>query len=85
MQMGAEVRVSIADVDSDPLLNRYWPPSISVHHGSCTETDFSTMDKKPRTHTEKYGRNRTESVKSVFFGKVWPPLVRRPSGDNKNF
>ena len=74
MQMGAEIRVSIADVDSDPLLNWYWPPSASVHRGSYSETNFFTMDKKARTRTQKYGWTRTESIKSVFFRKTWPPL-----------
>ena len=75
LQMGAEICVSVADVDSDPLLDGYWPPSTFVHRGSCSEADFSTTDKKAWTRTEKYGRARTESVKSVFFGKVWPPLM----------
>ena len=53
MQMGAEIIVSIVDVDSDPLLSRYWPPSTSVYRGSYLETDFSTTDKKPRAQTQK--------------------------------
>ena len=73
--MGAEIRVSIVDVDSDPLLSWYWPPSTFVHSGSYSETDFSTIDKKARIQIQKYGRTRMESVKSVFFGKVWPPLL----------
>ena len=44
MQMGAEIRVSVADIDSDPLLRRYWPPSTSVRRGSSSETDFSITD-----------------------------------------
>ena len=44
VQMGAEIRVSIADFDSDPLLSRYWHPSTSVRRGSCSETDSTTMD-----------------------------------------
>ena len=75
LQMGAEIRVSITDVDLDLLLSRYWPPSTFVGNGSCSETDFSTTDKKTRTWAEKYRWTRTESVKSVFFGKVWPPLL----------
>ena len=44
LQMGAETRVSIVDVDIDPLLSWYWPPSTFVHCGSCLETDSSTTD-----------------------------------------
>ena len=44
MQMGAEIRVFVADVDSDPLVSHYWPPSMFVHRASCSETDFSTTD-----------------------------------------
>ena len=73
VQMRAEIRVSIADVDLDPYLNRYWPPSTSVHRGSCSETDSATRDQRARRRTQKYGQCRMESVKSVFFRKVWPP------------
>ena len=72
LQMGAEIRVFIADVDSDPFLIRYWPPNTIVHRGSYLETDSSTMDKKAWTRTEKYGWTRMESVKPMLFGRVWP-------------
>ena len=44
VQISAEIHVSIADVDSDPLLSQCWPPSTSVHRGSYSETDFFTTD-----------------------------------------
>ena len=47
MQMGAEIRVSVADVDTDPLLSQNWPPSTSIRHGSCKsylETDSATTN-----------------------------------------
>ena len=34
VQTGAEIRVSVADVDTDSLLSQNWPPSTLVHHGS---------------------------------------------------
>ena len=34
VQIGAEIRVSVADVDTDSLLNHNWPPSTLVRHGS---------------------------------------------------
>ena len=33
LQMGAEIRQSVADVDTDSLLSQNWPPSMSVRHG----------------------------------------------------
>ena len=75
MQIGAEIRVSLADVDSDPLLSQYWPPNTSIRHGSCSKNDFAIMDYKTQTQTQKYGRTHRESVKSVVLGQVWPPLL----------
>ena len=46
MQVGAKIRMSIADVGSDPLLSWYWPPSTSIHRGSCSETNSATTIKK---------------------------------------
>ena len=46
MQVGAKIRVSVADVGSDPLLSWYWPPNTSVHRGSYSETDSATTTKK---------------------------------------
>ena len=34
VQTGAEIRVSIADVDTDSLLSQNWPSSTLVRHGS---------------------------------------------------
>ena len=34
MHIGAEIRVSIADVDTDSLLSQNWPPSTLVRYGS---------------------------------------------------
>ena len=31
MQMGAEIRQSVADVDTDSLLSQNWPPSRDGH------------------------------------------------------
>ena len=56
MQIGAEIRVSVADVDTDFLLSQNWPPSTLVHHGSCkscSETDSANTDCKK--WTERYG------------------------------
>ena len=44
MQIGAEICVSIVDVDLDPLLTQYWPPSTFVRCGSYLETDFANID-----------------------------------------
>ena len=47
LEMGAEIRVSIAEVDTDPLHSQNWPPSTSVRYGSCrsySETDSATTD-----------------------------------------
>ena len=47
VQMGAEIRQSVADVDTDSLLSQNWPPSTLVRHGSCrscSETDSATTD-----------------------------------------
>ena len=46
MQIGAEIRVSVAEVDSDLLLSQYWSPSTFVHRGSCSETDFPPWRKR---------------------------------------
>ena len=34
VQTDAEIRVSVADVDTDSLLSQNWPPSTLVRHGS---------------------------------------------------
>ena len=34
VQIGAETRQSIADVNTDSLLSQNWPPSTLVRHGS---------------------------------------------------
>ena len=34
VQTGAEIRVSVADVDTDSLLSQNWPPNTLVRHGS---------------------------------------------------
>lgn len=54
MQIRAEIRQSVADVDSDLSLSQYWPLSTFVRHGNWSESDFATMDYKApiRTHTE---------------------------------
>ena len=47
VQMGAEIRQSMADVDADSLLSQNWPPSTLVRHGSyrsCSETESATTD-----------------------------------------
>ena len=47
VQMGAEIRQSVADVDTDSLLSQNWPPSPLVRHGSCrscSETESATTD-----------------------------------------
>ena len=47
LEMGVEIRVSVADVDTDLLLSHNWPPNALVHHGSCksySETHFATPD-----------------------------------------
>ena len=47
VQMGAEIRQSVADVDTDSLLSQNWPPSTLVRHGSCkncSETESATTD-----------------------------------------
>ena len=75
MQMGAEIRQSLADVDTDSLLNENWPPSSSVRWRSCSETDSATTDKDGRKKTEKNARNATEFLISVDLGKVWTPLL----------
>ena len=78
VQMGAEIRVSVVDVDTDFLLSQNWPPNSLVRHGSwrsCSETDSATTDCKARKQTTKNGRNATEFLNSVDLGKVWPPLV----------
>ena len=33
VQIGVEIRVSVADVDRDSLLSQNWPPSTLVRHG----------------------------------------------------
>ena len=76
-QMGAGIRQSVADVDTDSLLSQNWPPSPPVRGRSCSETDSATMEKRGRKKTEKYARNATEFLISVDLGKVWPPLVYR--------
>ena len=75
MQMGAGIRQSVADVDTDSLLSQNWPPSPQVHGRSCSETDSATTEKHGREKTEKYARNATEFLISVDLGKVWPPLL----------
>ena len=78
VQMGAEIRQSVADVDTDSLLSQNWPPSTLVRHGSCrscSETESATTELKfGRKKTEKTARNATEFLISVDLGKVWPPL-----------
>ena len=78
VQIGAEIRQSVADVDTDSLLSQNWPPSTLVRHRSyrsCSETESATTDRNGRKKTEKNARNATEFLNSVDFGKVWPPLT----------
>ena len=56
LQMGAEIRQSVADVDTDSLLSQNWPPSTSVRHGSCrscSETDSTTRKNSDRKKRKK--------------------------------
>ena len=75
MQMGAEIRQSVADVDTDSLLSQNWPPSPPVRWGSCSETDSATTEKFGRKNTEKTARKNSEFRISMDLGKVWPPLL----------
>ena len=34
VQIGAKIRQSMADVNTDSLLSQNWPPNTSVRHGS---------------------------------------------------
>ena len=47
VQMGAEIRQSVADVDTDSLLSQNWPPNTLIRHWSCrsySETESTTTD-----------------------------------------
>ena len=57
VQMGAEIRQSVADVDTDSLLSQNWPPSPSIRWRSCSETESATTDRNGR---KKNGKKRTE-------------------------
>ena len=73
MQMGAEIRQSVPDVDTDSLLSQNWPPSPSLRWRSCSETESATTDRNGRKKPEKNARNATEFL--VDLGKYWPPLI----------
>ena len=78
VQMGAGIRQSMANVDTDSLLSQNWPPSTLVRHRSCkscSETESATTDWNGRKKPEKNTRNATEFLNSVDLGKVWPPLA----------
>ena len=76
MQMGAEIRQSVTDVNTDSLLSQNWPPSPSkIRWRSCSETESATTDRNGRKKQEKNAWNATEFLISVDLGKVWPPLV----------
>ena len=60
VQMGAGIRQSVADVDTDSLLSQNWPPNPPVHWRSCSETDSAT--------TEKHGRKKTEKKHTERYG-----------------
>ena len=56
VQMGAEIRQSVADVDTDSLLSQNWPPSPLVRHRSCrscSETESATTDWNGRKKRKK--------------------------------
>ena len=77
VQMGAEIRQSVVDADTDSLLSQNWLPSTLLRHGSyksCSETESATTDWKAWKRTEKTARNATKFLNSVDLGKVWPPL-----------
>ena len=47
LQIGAEIRKSVADVDTDSLLNQNSPPNTFVRHGSWRnwkQTNSATTD-----------------------------------------
>ena len=47
VQMGAEIRQYVVDVDTDSLLSQNWPPNTLVCHGSCrscSKTESATTD-----------------------------------------
>ena len=69
MQIRAEIRQSVADVDSDLLLSQYWPPITFVRHGNWSESDFATMDYKAPIRTQKHRRTHTESENPRFSEK----------------
>ena len=75
VQMGAEIRQSMADMDMDSLLSQNWPPSPSIRWRSCSETESATTDRNGRKKTGKNAWNATEFLISVDLGKVWPPLL----------
>ena len=60
VQMGAEIRQSVADVDTDSLLSQNWPPSPSIRWRSYSETESATTDRNGR---KKKGKKRTERYK----------------------
>ena len=78
MQMGAEIRQSMADVDTDSLLSQNWPPSPSIRWRSCSETESATTDRNGWKKTEKNARNAMEFLISVEvnYGLDYHNIVR---------
>ena len=77
MQIGADIHVSIANVDMDSLLSQNWPPNTLVRYKSwrsCYETDSAIRTEKHGNGLPKNGGNATEFLNSMDLGKVWPPL-----------
>ena len=82
MQMGAEIRQSVADVDTDSLLSQNWPPSPSIRWRSCSETESATTDRNGRKNgkkrTGRYGIPNFRRFRKSLATSTWT-TVRWPS------
>ena len=60
VQIGAEIRVSVADVDTDSLLSQNWPPQYVSPSWELQKLLGNRFYNHGLKRTEKNGKNRTE-------------------------
>ena len=75
VQNDAVVCYSTANITWNLCPSEFWHPNTLTHCGSCTKSDFGTMDWNGKNGLFYHAQTCKGSKKSVDSGKQWPPLL----------